>query len=368
MPASAIVAFTNPFRLVLRDERDQWSPTLEQINESAYDYVKLHRISTSLDIGLPHPFCLHVSFDGSILLPKIEKLWPVENAVSCVNQVLGEIVLGGIYFDAVLPTDIDQGVLYDTGYFRAHGLAASLTAQLHLALQCKMASTLHSILLHEPHHVLARELVEAHQRGATISSKIGTLRVEFVLQGISAFLSHDWASALSHFWIAIEQLISFMWHERVVAGPTQPSAPIEGRAQFLDDYRTWVTSARVEVLYQLRALPEETYRLLNTARKARNDLAHSGVTPRKVAAEAAFDAAFQLISGIHTPNRIDSLGAIVARLKEFDSVQRHYKPREPVKGVEGALWLGPLPPVPGEKEWGNRDLERVVRDASAEPT
>src|SRR5438309_1526355 len=103
MSSPAIIAFTSPFRLVFRNEQEVWSPTLEQVNQYTYDYVKLHRLSASLEIPLPHPHCMHIGFDGSFLIPKVKEYWPVENAVSRFNQVLGEILLGGIYFDAVIP-------------------------------------------------------------------------------------------------------------------------------------------------------------------------------------------------------------------------------------------------------------------------
>ena len=357
--AIAIIAFTSPFRLVFRDEHDHWSPTTDQVNKRTYDHAKLHRISASLDIGLPHPLCLHIAFDGSLLIPKVQNFWPVEKAVSALNQVLGEILLGGIYFDAVQPTDIDQGFFYRTGYFRPFGIACSLMAQLHLTLQNKNASPLHSILLYEPHHIFARDILVARQKGAKISTAITTLRVEFLLHGISAFVSHDWASALSHLWIAIEQVISFMWQERIVANPRRLKKPIEGRGKFLQDHRTWVTSACIEVFYQVGAIAEDTYRLLNAARKARNELAHEGTKPSKAAAEAALDAAFHLIASIHTPNDIASFDATLSRFKALDSVERHYTPPKPTRIEDGGLWLGPMPPVPGEKEWGDKDYERV---------
>ena len=115
--ALAIIAFTGPFRLVFRDKHDSWSPTIDQVNHRTYDHAKLHRISGSLDIGLPLPLCLHITFDGSLLIPKVPNFWPVEKAVSALNQILGEI-----YFDAVRPTDIDQGFFYKTGYFRPFGI------------------------------------------------------------------------------------------------------------------------------------------------------------------------------------------------------------------------------------------------------
>jgi hypothetical protein len=366
--APAIIAFTSPFRLVFRDQRDHWSPTLAQIQKETYDHAKLHRISASLDIGLPNPMCLHLAFDGSLLIPKVSDVWPVEKAVGVLNQVLGEILLGGIYYDAVQPTDVDQGWLYTTGYFRSFGLASSLTAQLHLTLQTRISGAFHSILLYEPRHLYARDVLSARASGARIASKVPTLRVELLLHGVSAFVSHDWASALSYLWITVEQVISFMWDQNVVTHGRQPEAPIEGRGKFLEDHRTWVTAACVEVLYQLGVVPEGTYRLLNAARKARNDLAHRGTTPDRSSAEAVLDAVSQLLARIHTPNDVDSFTATVASFKALDPVERHYAPLQKIKIEDVGLWLGPLPPIPGEADWGDKDYERVYLDSESRST
>ena len=72
---NVIIAFTSPFQLVFRDEHDRWSPTLDEVKLNAYDHAKLHRISASLDIGLPHPLCLHFAFDGSLIIRKMQDYW-----------------------------------------------------------------------------------------------------------------------------------------------------------------------------------------------------------------------------------------------------------------------------------------------------
>jgi len=48
----------NPPRIVERDT-DNWIPTIEQINNKDYDYVKLNRMSTFLDIGIA-PFSMGI--------------------------------------------------------------------------------------------------------------------------------------------------------------------------------------------------------------------------------------------------------------------------------------------------------------------
>jgi hypothetical protein len=240
--APGIIAYTSPFQLVLRDSKDKWAPSLEEINGNNYDHVKLHRLSASLDVGLPKPLCMHVTFDGALLLPRIKQFWPIEKAVAAFNNVLGEIFLGGIYFDSVQPTDIDQAIFYNTGYYRPMGQAKGFPGQLRYSLQAKIASPLHSILLYKPRHIFSKDIHAAREKGAAIRSKFETLSVEFLLQGVSSFVAHDWAGALSHLWISLEQVVSDLWQEHVVTGGAQPSPPIQNRREFLQDHRTTVVS------------------------------------------------------------------------------------------------------------------------------
>src|SRR6185503_1582651 len=105
-----------PFRLVLR-EGESWNPTLEQVNNNEYDYVKLSRMSTFIDIGIA-PFSLGVSFDGSLVLPATKEFRLQETALDKFNETLGILLLGGIYCEAVQPTDISYGSLFIGGYLR----------------------------------------------------------------------------------------------------------------------------------------------------------------------------------------------------------------------------------------------------------
>ena len=69
----AFIASPLPFRLIKRNEKDIWNPTIEEINNHTYDYVRLHRISGTIDIGLQKPYTMAVTFDGSFILPALKK-------------------------------------------------------------------------------------------------------------------------------------------------------------------------------------------------------------------------------------------------------------------------------------------------------
>lgn len=239
-------------------------------------------------------------------------------------------------------------------------MASSLVARLHINFQGKIASPLDEWELIEPRSLRACDVLSAREKGAAICSKIPPLRVEFLLYGVSAFIAHGWASVISNLWIAIEQVVGFLWQERVIAGGEQPTELIEGRSGFLKDHRTWVISARLELLFQLRAIAEGTYRALNVVRKARNELAHRGLIPNRAAADAALEAVFQLVASIATPEDIHSFAGSLSEFRGFDLVKRHYEPPTRPRSVEDfdedTRWIGPMPPIPGEPEWGDREF------------
>ncbi len=358
-PAIAIVAYTSPFRLVLHSKEDMWAPTIEDINQRTYDYVKLHRLSGSIDIGLPAPMCLHISFDGSLVLPKIDDFWPIEKAVSFINCILGTIVVGGIYFGPVATTDIDQAALYPTAYYRSFGLSSGFQGQLRYTLQSKIASPLHSIVLYKPRHLLVADIQSSYVKGKSICSQAPALSPEFILHGITCFVSHDWGASLSHLWICVEQIVEHLWRQRVLSEVVQPAIPIQGRREFLSDNRTWSTSTRIELLFQKGVLRAETYAKLNIARKARNNLLHTGTLPGRDAAEAALDSAFQLLACASGTGEFDYFAQMLREYKTINPIERHYSREGVISENDVGLWLGPLPAIPGEKEWGDKPYENI---------
>src|SRR5712692_1190973 len=131
-----VTANFQPLRFVVRDETDQWAPTLEQINVRDYDYVKLHRMSTYFDVGIA-PYSLGVCFDGTLVLPALPQYRDRTSALAAFNQTLTELLIGGIYCEAVTPDDIGYGSLSLTAYARIHGGGTGPSASFHQAARTK---------------------------------------------------------------------------------------------------------------------------------------------------------------------------------------------------------------------------------------
>ena len=362
--ANALIAYTSPFRLVYKDCKDEWSASYDDLINSEYDYVKLHRLSTSFDVGLPKPFCLHIGFDGSLILPAIDQFYPLEKAVSAFNQVIGEMLIGGVYYDSIKLKDIGTGFFYLTGYVRPLNLPKTLNANLLSTLKTKTAGELHRLELLDPNHISAKELHKARDVGMEICNRIKKLSVAYVLCGVEHLIEHDWSTSLSNFWISVEQLISFLWDKKIIKEKRQSEIIIIGRKDFLKDTRTWTTSTRIELLFQKSLIDDATYQYLNLARKARNALVHDGKLPDKTASEAAFDSVFRLISIIITENeRPNKFEELLKKYKSMDPIQKRRKKTKiiPVSEATG-VFLGPLPSLPGEPEWGDEKYEKVYPD------
>lgn len=356
-----IIAYSRPSRMVVLNEKDKWKVTLEQINNREYDYVKLHRLTTSFDIGIGLPFCLHVGFNGAFVLPDLPKFRPIENVLEQYNKFIGKLLLGGIYYEAIIPSELDHGVLNNTGYFRGHGVPDRSLAQIQATIQSKIASPIHSIDLLDPEFLEANELHQAYKKGNGIANQIKNLSPELVLKGTSAFVERAWAEALSNLWMGVEQVIAFLWKEHLISKVDKGDVPISGRREFLKDTRTWTTSTMLELLFHKGVVNGAIYALLNKARKARNALVHRGMTPKREDAEAALDGLFRLIAKICYGSE-KYFEEMVNRYKTMDPITKreaNYE-RGPISVKEaGGIWLGPLPSIPGDGSWGDKPYEKV---------
>jgi hypothetical protein len=358
-----LIVYPRPVRMVKKNKKDDWNPSITEINKREYNYVKLHRLSASFDIAPPSSFWLHIGFNGAFILPAFPEIQPLEKSVELFNRFIGKLILGGVFYNSVEPFDIDKGILYETGYFRAFGISHDPFAQIQATLQTKMAGPLHTIDLFHPKFIESSELHKAYKIGREVIESITNLSADLLLKGMSAFVGHSCAEALSNLWICLEQIISHLWDTEFVSKTSNVKPEIQGRKEFLKDDRTWTISAKIEMLFNKQIINAEIYSLLNKARKARNDLSHSGTIPIITDVEATLDVVFKLISFI-AYNSLDYMDPILNKYKQMDPIKDRekivHKTAVPVDQMKG-IWLGPMPPIPGEKGWGNKEYEKVFK-------
>ena len=356
-----IIGNCKPFRIIERDT-DNWQPTLKQINSKEYDYVKLSRMSTFLDIGI-RPFSLGIGFDGSLILPAIQDFTNKENALEKFNETLGILLLGGIYSESVQPDNISYGTLFHDGYIKIHGGSSGLVAGFHKAIRNKFVGEMDVIKLFNPQSIKIEELEKSYKNGREIFDKIEGLSPSLLLDGTSHFVRNQWAESLIFLWTSIEQLINQIWKVEII--DKEIDDLIEGRKSFLKDFRTWTTSTRIETLFQKEYIPIEVYKFLNSARKVRNDFIHNGKQLNKEKVENGLIGLFKLISLI--VSNYKSTKDLDDALKIIQRNQRGelFPKRKTLEKEDVSHWIA-IPPIPGDSNWGDKEYE-IIEDVVLAP-
>lgn len=356
-----ITANSKPFRLVVRDESDTWDATLAQINGSTYDYVKLHRLSTYLDVGIA-PFSLGVCFDGTLVLPSIEKYRERTSALSKFNQTLVELLVGGLYCEAAEPDDVGYGSLSLDGYSRVQGGAHGPAASFHTAARLKLMGSLDSIRLLKPEIISVEHLKAALATGRELLGQVGPVPQDQILYGATFFVKKQWAESLLHMWTTTERIVENAWQNHVLS---YPAAPSKKRRAFLEDYRTWTVSAKLEVLHQKGLLPSETYEMLDTVRKARNDFAHRASAPNYLLASQALRGCFEMASLCASRFARTDLFSKVIELTEDRCNPELYPTKTRFDQSEVSHWHA-IPPLPGDPGWGDQPYE-IIEELRLQP-
>lgn len=349
-----ITANFNPFRLVQRGAADSWSPTLEQINSRTYDYVKLHRLSTYLDVGIA-PFSMGICFDGTLVLPATHELREAPKALALFNRTLSELMVGGVYCEAVQPDDISYGSLTLHGYTNLLGGGKGALASLHIAARTKHIGSIDVIRLLTPEAIDKAELERAFLSGRKRLKRLDGIPREQLLYAITYYVKRQWAESLIHAWTITERIIEIAWASHVC---NPALAGSKKRKQFLNDHRTWTSSAKLEVLFQKSLLPLETYEKLDIARKARNAFAHEGQVPTQEIVLEALTGGLELASLCTSEFRDTTTLKHVVELAASRCHTELYPKKTQFSSSEVSHWLS-LPPVPGFKEWGNEPFEII---------
>ena len=254
-----LIANFKPFRLVSRDESDLWEPSLEQINNSTYDYVKLHRASKFFNAHLPKPMPACFGFDGSLIFPFIEEFRNDDLVVEEVNRILASIFLGGIYVESISPLDISRGNMNVTGYYR-HSSTHTSNSDFHRAIGECDAGSLASIKLLDPEVITAEKLISAYDIGHQVLEKLPTLSPSLFIGAFTYFKNHQLREALAHAWIGIEQILGFIWKATIVQDAKAINIP--KRRKFIESQQ-WNSAHKIEMLYQQALIDEVLYSSLS---------------------------------------------------------------------------------------------------------
>ena len=357
-----VLGFNSPFRLFLRDG-EKWEPTLDEINDRSYDYVKLHRLSEFIDVGIA-PFSLGVCFDGGLVLPALEQFQNPDIALRTFNRFLCECLLGGLYCEAIVPDDVVAGWMSEEAYSRIGTPGTGQASSLHSALRTKHVGPLQSMALLKPEVVTVSDLIKLSELGRKHLTAIGHITPETLLYGATFIARGQWSEALIHLWTTVEQIVEEIWKEHVMNKVELPEIPKKRRDAFLQDHRSWPVSVKLELLFQKELLPEEVYTALDKARAARNNFAHNGMLPTSLDARNALHGLIGLagrrISSYPDANPLEEVESMI--LKRIDR-KNSGKGGGKIEGV--THWLQ-LPPLPGDSDWGDKPFE-VIEELRLKP-
>lgn len=347
----ALLASPEPFRLIKRSKTDPWEPSIEQINCSTYDYVKLHRFSSTIDIGLAEQHTLGISFDGSFILPAIKSFRDINTAVDRFNDVFGRIILGGIFVQAIDATHIQKCAVYENHYFRTFDVANNAFVDLKNSLRSGLASPKDNIILYKANTILASDLHKAYEKGSKLFSEIPNLTPSILAKGISSFINNSFAESLTYNWVSIEQIVDTIWTMEVV--DKKPDGKINGRDEFLSDTRSWTASTRLELLFQKNLIDSDLYNDLTIVRKARNKFIHTGQTPSKESSTKAYNSLFELISLVTSQYQDKyQLSELCESFTKLDQISRTFYESLPISERRVEFWYSKsLPSLPGDKDW-----------------
>ncbi|HAV1762006.1 TPA: hypothetical protein JG913_004520 [Enterobacter hormaechei subsp. steigerwaltii] len=345
-----LISNFKPFRLISRDESDEWSPSLDEINNANYNYVKLHRASKFFDANLPKKMPACLGFDGSLIFPFIEEFQNDDFVVEEVNRILASIFVGGLYVESISPMDVSRGTMNVLGYYR-HSSTYSSRSDFHRAIGECDAGTLASIKLLEPEVINADVIISAYNYGHVILSKIPNLSPSLFIGAFTYYKHHQLREALAHAWISIEQILEFIWNKTVIEDAK--SVNILKRRKFLESQQ-WNSAHKIEMLYQNDFLSEELYVYLNKARFARNDFIHKGLTPSY---EDSHSALMSLILLLEVTSKISEVCFERFRLEKnivdhsVHCIPQTYIPKSNKDVPVNVKYWRELKVIPGDPKW-----------------
>lgn len=345
-----LIANFKPFRLIARDKSDTWEPSLEEINRSAYDYVKLHRASKFFNAHLPKPMPACFGFDGSLIFPFIEEFKNDDLVVEEVNRILASVFLGGVYVESISPLDVSRGSMNVTGYYR-HSSTHSSNSEFHHAIGECAAGPFATIRLLDPEIVEAEKVISAYNNGHKVLDKLPTLSPSLFIGAFTYYKKHQLREALAHSWIGVEQILEFIWKATVVEDAKTVNIP--KRRKFIESQQ-WNSAHKIEMLFQQNFIEEELYSSLSKARFARNDFIHKGLTPSYGEVHSALMSLIILVEVASKINEVDfSRSNLEQHLSEQSKpcIPQTFVPtKKRSKPLDVKYWRS-IKAIPGDKSW-----------------
>lgn len=292
------VSYIAPLIFIIPNDEKPIEFTLSEINSSTYNHSLLCRVVGEIEDNYVSTFNhFLICGDGAFAIPTTVQATS-DSLVLLFNNVFCKLLLGGVEVESINPKDIVKGRKYGEHSIWPVNFGHSSSSQMHSRLRMRLANNMETILLTGAKSITIDELKVAYIVGNDILRKIPNISPYFLLSGITELRYKNWSSALSYLWIIAEQLTDFIWEDRFLNDINKhPNPDISGRKQTLrQDHRTYTSSVKQEVLYQIGALTSDIYTQLYRARKARNKLVHEGIMINQDDSVALYEATKNMLS------------------------------------------------------------------------
>lgn len=272
------VTYLNPFRII-KHKNETIKFSLDEINHATYDHSVLCRMIgtiTSVFQGVDVEYI--VCGDGALAISRKNTSFTSNDLLVIYNDFLCKLLVGGIYVEAVDNKDITIGSLHGKNMLWPVDFGESASSNMHARVRMKLANNMETIFLDEANNTATSidDLSQIFYKGSKMLSPIKNLSTFYLIFGVTEIMHKNWSSAASNLWIVTEQTIDYLWLNSFLKDK-QRDPEIPSRIKSLQqDNRTYSTSVKQEILYQVGIISKEIYSCLYSVRKARNKLVHEG--------------------------------------------------------------------------------------------
>lgn len=266
-----------PYSVIISDKQPQLNFTLDQINSNSYDGMQLSKVIGVLPLDSDNSLDALLSYDGTIAIHQSE-IFPTESdGIKNLNVILCCLLLGGIHTEVLHPDELVIGTLHENKYL------FSYLPSLHSQLRCNWASITERIQpLMYPRILHLKDLQKAYVDGREIVNSIPNFTPYFLLNGYSYLVNHNNNDALNNLWIVVEELTEILWNNIYIQRKhTYHSCVQKSHAHLKNQLKKNLIFAKHKQLRLSKIITRKSYKILDSVRDVRNDLAHRGMQPNR---------------------------------------------------------------------------------------
>lgn len=279
-----------PYSAIVSDSKKQLNFSLEQINENSYDGMQLSEVVGILPLEIDEGLVALVSYDGAIAIPQCNAFSTRSEGIAKLNEILCSLLLGGIHAEVLHSHELVIGSLHKKTNLFAN------TPSFHTQLRSNWASITELLEpLMYPRVLSVDNLKKAFSEGQEIIRSIPQFSPFFLLNGYTSLTNQNNSDALNNLWIVVEQLTEILWLNQYSRNSSSYSPNVNKRhdqLKFKIDNN--IISAKHELLKLSEIIKNKIYQKLNRVRRARNDLAHKGIPPKREVIIELWDVLLEL--------------------------------------------------------------------------